>query len=61
MTSMPFPVWITVALLLAWVLSVVAVAVFYWIRLRPVIKKLQETDEGRRVLIKTMFPPRFHK
>jgi hypothetical protein len=60
-TPVVFPLSVTIALLGAWILSVVSIVILYFVRIRPLIQKLKETDAGRRALIKAMFPPRFHK
>ncbi len=53
--------WFSVIFMLLWLLSVLGIVVLYFVKLRPLIREMQKTPEGRMALVKIMFPPRFHK
>lgn len=44
-----------------WVTLVIWSYIYYRRKLRPAILKLQETPEGRKQLVKALFPPRFNR
>jgi hypothetical protein len=46
---------------LVWVVMVVSFAIYFWLRIMPVIRMMQETTEGQLALSKLMFPPRFRR
>jgi hypothetical protein len=44
-----------------WLVLVVGFGIYFWIRVMPGIRELRKTVEGERLLVKALFPPRFHK
>lgn len=48
-------------IILVWVVSVATFALYFWFRVMPVVRQLQETTEGQLTLAKLVFPPRFRR
>ena len=44
-----------------WLVFVVAFLIYFWVKVMPVVRQLQETTEGQLTLSKLMFPPRFRR
>jgi uncharacterized protein YpmB len=44
-----------------WLVLVVSFLVYFWLRIMPVVRQMQETVEGQLALARLMFPPRFRR
>lgn len=51
----------SVVFMVLWLVAVIWAIVMYFVRVRPLVRELQKTPEGRMKLVKIMFPPRFHR
>lgn len=44
-----------------WLVLVISISIYFWVKVMPGIRELRKTVEGERMLVKALFPPRFHK
>lgn len=51
----------SIVFMVLWVGTIIWAVVMYFVRVRPLVRELQKTPEGRMRLVKIMFPPRFHR